>query len=110
MVSGRLPLPLVMSVVTSVVSSVVTEQEDRMPTMDHTMDLMSYTCGETVQAKQFNFVSPGLLGPAWSTLIGRGFALIGWILFIVLLCQLSYARKTQLKAKCPLAFRCVFMA
>jgi len=30
-----------------------------MPTMDHTMDLMSFTCGETTQAKQFNFVSPG---------------------------------------------------
>ena len=52
--------PLVTSVVLSVVMSVVTGQ-DRMPTMDHTMDLMSYTCGEVTQAQQFNFVSPGQL-------------------------------------------------
>ena len=57
MVSGLLPLPLL---VTSVVISLVTGQ-DRMPTMEHTMDLMSYTCGETTQEKQFNFVSPGLV-------------------------------------------------
>ena len=60
MVSQLFPLPLLISVVISVVSSVVTGQ-DRMPTMDHTLDLMSYTCGEVTQAKQFNFVSPGQL-------------------------------------------------
>ena len=59
MVSERFPLPLVMSVVTSLATSLVSGQEDRMPTMEHSMDLMSYTCGETTQAKQFNFVSPG---------------------------------------------------
>ena len=49
--------PLVISVVAS---SVVTGQDkDRMPNMDHTVDLVSHTCGETTQAKQFNFVSPG---------------------------------------------------
>ena len=56
--SRLFPLPLVMSLVTSLVASLVTGQ-DRMPTMDHTVDLMSYTCGEKTQAKQFNFVSPG---------------------------------------------------
>ena len=54
MVSQLFPFPLVMSVVTTVVTG-----QDRMPTMDHTLDLMSYTCGEVTQAKQFNFVSPG---------------------------------------------------
>ena len=38
----------------------------------------------------------------FSTLIRRGFALIGWILIIEMLCQLSYAIKTQLKAPNPL--------
>ena len=56
MVSQLFPFPLVMSVVTTVVTG-----QDRMPTMDHTLDLMSYTCGEVTQAKQFNFVSPGRL-------------------------------------------------
>ena len=54
MVSQLFPLPLLISVVISVVTG-----QDRMPTMDHTLDLMSYTCGEVTQAKQFNFVSPG---------------------------------------------------
>ena len=50
--------PLVISVVASVVTG---QDKDRMPTMDHTVDLVSHTCGETTQAKQFNFVSPGQL-------------------------------------------------
>ena len=62
MVSQLFPFPLVMSVVTTVVTG-----QDRMPTMDHTLDLMSYTCGEVTQAKQFNFVSPGQLRLKCST-------------------------------------------
>ena len=33
--------------------------QDRMPSMEHTVDLMSYTCGDITQADQFYFVSPG---------------------------------------------------
>ena len=50
--------PLVISVVASLVTG---QDKDRMPNMDHTVDLVSHTCGETTQAKQFNFVSPGQL-------------------------------------------------
>ena len=38
--------------------------QDRMPSMEHTVDMMSYTCGDITQAKQFYFVSPGKSSPS----------------------------------------------
>ena len=40
-------------------SLVMVLAQDRMPSMEHTVDMMSYTCGDITQAKQFYFVSPG---------------------------------------------------